>query len=117
MSFKALSLKVNPLYLMVPSTISCCYAFMLPVATPPNAIVYSASGVMKTSDMVSCSTCDLQGFRYMVDVNQSHLQIKCGFFVNLFCLLVNYACLNTYGMAMFNLNSFPDWATDEKFRL
>lgn len=41
----------NPLYLMIPATVTCSYAFMLPVATPPNAIVYSASG-MKTSEMV-----------------------------------------------------------------
>jgi sodium-dependent dicarboxylate transporter 2/3/5 len=44
-------LRINPIYLMLPVTLCCSYAFMLPVATPPNAIVYSASG-MKTSEMV-----------------------------------------------------------------
>lgn len=47
----AVSLKIHPLYLLLPVTLSCSYAFMLPVATPPNAIVYSASG-MSTSEMV-----------------------------------------------------------------
>ena len=48
----AVSLRIHPLYLLLPVTLSCSYAFMLPVATPPNAIVYSASG-MKTTEMVS----------------------------------------------------------------
>ena len=47
----AVSLQIHPLYLLLPVTLSCSYAFMLPVATPPNAIVYSASG-MNTSEMV-----------------------------------------------------------------
>ena len=40
----AVTLELNPLYLMLPATITCCYAFMLPVSCPPNAIVYKASG-------------------------------------------------------------------------
>ena len=51
-SLQSRSLNLNPLYLMIPATLSCSYAFMLPVATPPNAIVYTASG-MSTSVMVS----------------------------------------------------------------
>ena len=39
----ALSLKVNPLLLMVPATISASMAFMLPVATPPNAIIFGTN--------------------------------------------------------------------------
>ena len=47
----AKSTNTNPLYLMIPATVTCSYAFMLPVATPPNAIVFSASG-MNTIDMI-----------------------------------------------------------------
>ena len=36
--------------LVLSSVITCSYAFMLPVATPPNAIVYAAS-TMSTKDM------------------------------------------------------------------
>jgi len=47
----AIALSLNPLLLMIPATISASMAFMLPVATPPNAIVFS-SGRIKMSDMV-----------------------------------------------------------------
>ena len=45
-------MEIHPLYFMIPATLCCSYAFMLPVATPPNAIVLAASN-MKTTDMVN----------------------------------------------------------------
>ncbi len=44
-------LGVNPIILMLPATISASFAFMLPVATPPNAIVFS-SGYIDIKDMM-----------------------------------------------------------------
>lgn len=47
----SVALGINPIILMVPATISCSTAFMLPIATPPNAIVFG-SGYLKIRDMV-----------------------------------------------------------------
>ena len=40
---QSVQIEINPIYLMLPATVCCCYAFMLPVATPPNAIVFEAA--------------------------------------------------------------------------
>ena len=47
----ALILGVHPYILMVGATLSASCAFMLPVATPPNAVVFG-SNYLKISDMV-----------------------------------------------------------------
>lgn len=46
----AANLHVNPMLLLVPAALSTSFAFMLPIATPPNAIVFS-SGELKVIDM------------------------------------------------------------------
>lgn len=49
--FQGEEIHVHPYYLMLPAAISCSFAFMLPVATPPNAIVF-AGGHLEVKDMV-----------------------------------------------------------------
>ena len=46
----ALGLDANMLHLLIPITMASSCAFMLPMATPPNAIVF-ASGYIKVSEM------------------------------------------------------------------
>tara|TARA_R110002050_G_scaffold223672_2_gene359544 strand:+ start:16124 stop:17590 length:1467 start_codon:yes stop_codon:yes gene_type:complete len=47
----SLAINVHPFILMVGVAVSACHAFMLPVATPPNAIVFG-SGYLSIPDMV-----------------------------------------------------------------
>jgi len=47
----AIQLDIDPLLLMIPGALSCSCAFMLPVATPPNAIAF-ASGQVSLQKMM-----------------------------------------------------------------
>lgn len=48
----SISSGINPLLLMIPATMSASMAFMLPVATPPNAIIFG-TGKIQTREMAS----------------------------------------------------------------
>lgn len=82
----ATAIKIHPLYVMLPCTIAASLAFMLPVATPPNAIAFSF-GNLKVLDMV-----------------------KAGFMLNFIGILCINLGINTWGYAMFGMGTFPQWA-------
>ncbi len=84
----SLDMKINPLFLMIPATLSASCAFMLPVATPPNAIVFG-SGEVRMWDMV-----------------------KAGIIMNLVGVILITALIYLLGTAVFNIDpgQFPDWA-------
>lgn len=86
------TIKVNPLFLMIPITLAASMAFMFPVATPPNAVVFG-SGKLKMIDMV-----------------------KAGLIINIigitFVVLIAYF----WGSVVFDIdpNVFPEWAKNAK---
>jgi sodium-dependent dicarboxylate transporter 2/3/5 len=84
----AISIEQNPLLLMIPVTLACSLAFMLPVATPPNAIVY-ASQKLSSFDM-----------------------LKVGVLMNIFCIfaVVGWTFL-VHGLFGIHFGVVPEWAT------
>ncbi|XP_061228007.1 solute carrier family 13 member 4 [Neopsephotus bourkii] len=80
------TLLINPLYTLIPVTMCISFAMMLPVGNPPNAIVFSY-GHCQIKDMV-----------------------KAGLGVNLIGLAVVMVAINTWGIRLFQLNTFPEWA-------
>ncbi|PRD31105.1 UNVERIFIED_CONTAM: Solute carrier family 13 member 4 [Trichonephila clavipes] len=86
MNFQAEAVKVHPFFLMLPVTIGCSFAMILPVGNPSNAIVFDAS-TMKTFDMM-----------------------KPGLILKVLCCIVELFMIQTLGVALFNLQTFPTWA-------
>jgi sodium-dependent dicarboxylate transporter 2/3/5 len=86
----AVSIQINPLLLMIPATLAASLAFMLPVATPPNAIIFG-TGRLHIKDMV-----------------------KTGFLLNLIGVVVTTIVTYFWGTLVFKINvgSFPEWATN-----
>lgn len=83
----SVAIGVNPLLLMITATFSASMAFMLPVATPPNAVVF-ASQRLNVSDM-----------------------IKSGIILNLTGVFVITLVVYFIGTAVFdiNLTTLPEW--------
>ena len=84
----AVAMKINPLLLMIPATLSASCAFMMPVATPPNAIIFG-SGRIRIIEMV-----------------------KAGLLINIIGILLISLLSYTLVAFMFSIDtsSFPEWA-------
>jgi solute carrier family 13 (sodium-dependent dicarboxylate transporter), member 2/3/5 len=84
----AIAVKINPLFLMIPATISCSFAFMLPVATPPNAIIFGTNR-LKISEMA-----------------------KTGVWLNVIGAILITISIYVVGKAVFGIDlaQFPEWA-------
>ncbi|XP_061406338.1 solute carrier family 13 member 1-like isoform X2 [Lethenteron reissneri] len=86
LSSLAEAISVNPIYLMLPATMCATFAFVLPVATPPNAIVFSY-GRIKVMDMV-----------------------KSGVVLSFLGVGLVAMAMNTWGVPLFDVLNYPDWA-------
>lgn len=86
MASLSLALNVHPYSLMMAAAVAASCAFMLPVATPPNAVVFG-SGYLKIPDMA-----------------------KAGFALNLFGIILVTVCIYFLVPALWgiDLNVFPD---------
>ncbi len=84
----SVSIQINPLLLMVPATLAASLAFMLPVATPPNAIIFGTNR-LRIIDMV-----------------------KTGFLLNLAGIIIVTLVMYFWGTIVFGIDVsvFPDWA-------
>jgi sodium-dependent dicarboxylate transporter 2/3/5 len=81
-------IKLNPLLLMIPATLAASMAFMLPVATPPNAIIFGTNRI-RIIDMV-----------------------KTGFMLNIISIIIITLVMYFWGTVVFGIDNtvFPDWA-------
>jgi len=84
----AVAMHVHPLFFMIPATFSASFAFMFPVGTPPNAVVFGSQR-LKISEMA-----------------------KVGVFLNLISIPILLLAVYFLGRIIFNidLSVFPDWA-------
>jgi sodium-dependent dicarboxylate transporter 2/3/5 len=87
----AISTNINPLLFMLPATISASMAFMLPVATPPNAIVFGTN---------------------RITIFQ---MAKTGLVLNLVCAIIITLATYWLGTSVFDIRpgEFPAWAVQK----
>lgn len=88
----SITIKINPLLLMIPATLAASLAFMLPVATPPNAIIFGTNRI-RIKDMV-----------------------KTGILLNLVGIIIVTLVMYFWGTMVFGIDTavFPDWANVPK---
>ncbi|XP_077554513.1 Na(+)/dicarboxylate cotransporter 3-like isoform X5 [Haemaphysalis longicornis] len=82
----AIAMGVHPLYLAMPVTIGCSFSFMLPAASPPNAIVY---------ELAELSIPEMA---------------RPGFVMNMVCVIIEVAMIHVLGFPIFGLGRLPEWA-------
>ncbi|NXF51246.1 S13A1 protein, partial [Oceanites oceanicus] len=80
------AIHVNPLFILIPATLCTSFAFLLPVANPANAIVFSY-GHLTVMDMV-----------------------KAGLGVNIIGVAVAMLAIMTWIVPIFDLYTYPSWA-------
>jgi sodium-dependent dicarboxylate transporter 2/3/5 len=87
MASLARAIEAHPLLLMIPAALAASCAFALPVATPPNAIVYGSNRVPITK------------------------MIKAGIVMNVVALVMITTLVFTLGSVVFDMGGpFPEWA-------
>nr|XP_039272106.1 solute carrier family 13 member 5-like [Styela clava] len=79
-------LSINPVYILLIATLSCSFAFSLPIATPPNALAFTF-GSLRVTDMVTT-----------------------GLPLNFICVGVLNAFIHMTGVSIFHLDVIPAWA-------
>ena len=84
----AQQLSINPILLLIPPTLICSHGFMLPVSSAPNTMTFQLSG-MTTFEMA-----------------------KVGGALTLICMAIVILSIMSYGYAMFDLGTFPQWANE-----
>lgn len=104
---QTLSMGMNPLSIMLPVTVCSSYAFMLPVASGTNAIIFEV-GKMKTKDMVG-----LGATNESILIDRCYLQFIPGFFVKIICVAVLVTMTSLWGNVIFNLHS--PWSNTTRF--
>jgi sodium-dependent dicarboxylate transporter 2/3/5 len=88
----AVAIKVNPMLLMIPATLAASMAFMLPVATPPNAIIFGTNR-LRIIDM-----------------------LKAGILLDFVSVFIITLVMYYWGTIIFGIDVtvFPDWAIPVK---
>lgn len=85
-------IQMNPLFIMIPVTVAASMAFMFPIATPPNAVVFS-SGKLNMIDM-----------------------FKAGLIINIIGIALVVVVFYYWGTVVFDIDPsvMPEWAKISK---